>query len=176
MNVAIGAVIASIITTLGVNVQGFFIGAEDDPHWSHPHQEEHIVGRGDIVDIEHPGYAAYKRQCASCHRENGAGVTGFSPPLAGSEFAQGVSSIPIRIILHGLQGAIERNGETFNNVMPPFSAILTDENIANILTFVRSSWGNQADAVLPIEVESMREATAGRNSAFKEAELLQPPM
>jgi mono/diheme cytochrome c family protein len=72
--------------------------------------------------------------------------------------------------LHGFQGQIERNGKTYNGVMAAWSQ-LTDQEIAEVLSFVRSSWGNSAAAVTPDEVKAVRDQTSGRSSAYTEAEL-----
>lgn len=174
MKVAISVVVASILTILGVNLQGFFIGAEDDPAWVEPKVEDAAANVPQGVDTEHPGYALFSEQCARCHQENGKGVTGVYPPLVDSDFANGDPTIPIRIVLHGFQGGIERGGTTINGLMTPFSALLSDQEIADILSFVRTSWGNTADEIYPEDVEAIRSATAGRNTTYTEAELLQP--
>ena len=77
---------------------------------------------------------------------------------------------PIRIVLHGFQGAIERNGKTYNGVMAAWSQ-LSDQEIADVLTHVRSSWGNSAGAVTVDEVKAVRDQTAGKVGAYTEAEL-----
>lgn len=108
--------------------------------------------------------------CQTCHQANGAGLPATYPPLAGSEIVNGDPSVPIAIILHGLQGEITVGGQKFNNVMAPWSQ-LSDAQIAAILTYERSSWGNTSAAVSPEDVAAVRAATASRSGAWTMAEL-----
>jgi mono/diheme cytochrome c family protein len=98
------------------------------------------------------------------------------PPLAGSEWvlAEGPNRI-IRIVLNGLQGPLEVKGDQYGaNVMTPFN-ILTDEQIAAALTFVRHSWGNNAGPVSPEKVKAIREATKDRDGSWSPDELKKIP-
>ena len=100
-----------------------------------------------------------KAGCAACHQPNGAGSKAQNvPPLAGSEWvnAEGPNRI-IRIVLHGLNGPIEVKGETWSNQMLPFGGILSDEEIAAVLSYVRQSWGNQASSVTTEQVKAIRD-------------------
>jgi mono/diheme cytochrome c family protein len=108
--------------------------------------------------------------CQACHGENGAGMPGAFPPLAGSEWVTGDARKPIAIILHGLQGPINVNGVAYNGVMASWSQ-LSDEQIAAILTYERSSWGNTASPVTAAEVAAVRKATEGRTGAWTVEEL-----
>lgn len=103
------------------------------------------------------GNDVFSRYCALCHQTNGEGVSGAFPPLTQSEWAQGDKGRLIRLVLNGMQGPITVNGQQYNNVMTPH-AFLTDEQIANVLTYVRLSFGNEADAVSPDEVARVRAA------------------
>jgi mono/diheme cytochrome c family protein/glucose/arabinose dehydrogenase len=101
--------------------------------------------------------------CAACHQPNGQGLAGLAPSLLYSKWVLGDARILARIVL---------NGKTQENmVMPPWKAALDDEKIASILTFLRRSWGHEADAVTPPVVTEARQATAGREEPFTEAEL-----
>ncbi len=108
--------------------------------------------------------------CQTCHQENGEGLPNLYPPLAGSDLLTGDPSIPIAIILHGMQGEVEVKGQKYNNVMAPWAS-LTDAQIAAILTYERSSWGNAASAVTAAEVATVRSATASRTSPWTVAEV-----
>lgn len=99
--------------------------------------------------------------CQTCHQENGEGLPNLYPPLAGSDWVTGDPEIPIAIILHGMQGEIEVKGAKYNNVMAPWAS-LSDAQIAAILTYERSSWGNSASAVTAEQVASVRAKTASR--------------
>ena len=103
--------------------------------------------------------------CQTCHQENGEGLPNLYPPLAGSEWLNGDASIPIAIVLHGLQGEITVKGQKFNNVMAPWAS-LSDAQIAAILTYERSSWGNASPAVTAEEVAAVRAATSSRTTPW----------
>jgi mono/diheme cytochrome c family protein len=77
------------------------------------------------------------------------------PPLSGNEKITGPSSDIIRIVLFGLEGPITVNERDYNQPMPPQS-YLTDKQLADILTYVRSSWDNKASPVTPEEVLKAR--------------------
>ena len=103
--------------------------------------------------------------CFTCHQPNGQGITGQFPPLAGSDWVLGEKERLIKISIHGLMGEIEVNGVKYNNVMappgiPPGS--LTDQQIADVLTFIRNEWGNSASAVSPEEVATIRSSVKDR--------------
>jgi nitrite reductase (NO-forming) len=104
------------------------------------------------------GKALYAGTCGACHQPNGAGIESVFPPLAQSDFLMADVTRSIGIVLHGLHGPVTVNGEPFNSVMPPMSQ-LNDDEIANILTFVRNSFGNSGDAVTPDQVKAVRATT-----------------
>lgn len=109
--------------------------------------------------------------CQTCHQENGEGLPNLYPPLAGSEIINGDPTVPIAIILHGLQGEITVKGQKFNNVMAPWAS-LSDAQIAAILTYERSSWGNASSAVTPEQVASVRSITASRTGPWTPEEVM----
>jgi hypothetical protein len=92
------------------------------------------------------------------------------PPLAGSEIVAGSAEIPIRIVLHGLQGPLTVKGQRYNGTMPAWGQF-SDADIAATLTYVRSQWGNAAAAVTAAQVAAVRQAPAGRNRAWTGAEI-----
>lgn len=103
------------------------------------------------------GQDVFARYCALCHQADGAGVPGAFPPLTDSEWVQGDEGRLIRLVLNGMQGPITVHGQEYNNVMTPH-AFLTDEQIANVLTYVRSSFGNDAGPVLADQVARVRQS------------------
>jgi mono/diheme cytochrome c family protein len=115
------------------------------------------------------GERTYGQICASCHQATGEGVAGNFPPLKGSPWATGDVRVPISIVLHGLQGEVAVNGTTYNGAMQPWS-MLSDDDVANVLTYVRSAWGNTASAVTAAEVKAIRDG-AGARGAWTVAEL-----
>lgn len=117
--------------------------------------------------------------CFTCHQPNGEGLAGQFPPLAGSDWVLGDKDRLIKISMYGLMGEIEVNGVKYNNVMappgiPPGS--LTDEQIADVLTYIRNDWGNSASAVSPEEVSTVRSSLKDRApmQMFTAAELSSP--
>ena len=127
------------------------------------------------IDTE-TGRRVYNTACAPCHQPSGMGTPGMFPPLAGSEWAtaEGHQRI-IRIVLNGLSGPIDVAGAQFNNVMVPWRDVMKDEDIAAVLTFVRSEWGNKGDAVPVEEVNAVRKITEGRGIPWTADELKQVP-
>ena len=114
-----------------------------------------IAGLTKEVQIE-KGKQVYMGLCFACHQPDGKGLPGAFPPLAGSDFMQADRERAIRIVLKGLTGPVTVNGKTINSAMPPQEAVLTDQQIANALTYVFNSWGNQGDAFSPDQVKSIR--------------------
>ena len=105
------------------------------------------------------GKSLYAGTCSVCHQDNGAGLPGVFPPLAKSDYvASHTKEELIRIVLNGLTGPVKVNGQDYNSVMPPMSQ-LTDDEVANILTFVRREWNDQGDVVTKAEVAAQRAAT-----------------
>ena len=101
------------------------------------------------------GKGVYMQTCFVCHQPEGQGVPGQIPPLAKSDFLMANRENAIRGVLAGRNGEIVVNGKKYNSVMAPLY-YLTDEQIANVVTYVRNSWGNQGDAVSPQEVRKIR--------------------
>ena len=104
------------------------------------------------------GEAIYQR-CVTCHQANGQGTPGAFPPLAGSEFANASNpAVPIRILLHGLQGPITVKGTQYSSAMPAYGTgvAMSDDEIAAVLTYVRQSWGNASGAVKAEDVARER--------------------
>ncbi|MES1147071.1 MAG: copper-containing nitrite reductase [Solimonas sp.] len=104
------------------------------------------------------GEARFTGTCSVCHQAAGTGLPGVFPPLAKSDFLMADKTRAIHIVLNGLTGKVTVNGVDYNSVMPPMSQ-LNDDELANILTFVRNSWGNSGEAVSAAEVKQIREST-----------------
>jgi nitrite reductase (NO-forming) len=104
------------------------------------------------------GQVSFRGTCSVCHQENGAGLPNVFPPLAKSDFLMADHSRAIEVVLNGLSGAVKVNGATYDSVMPPMSQ-LTDDEIANILTYVTNSWGNSGPVFTKEEVAAMRAGT-----------------
>lgn len=120
------------------------------------------------------GEEVYLTMCVACHQQNGQGLAGLFPPLAGSEWVNANQPDRIvRIVLHGLQGEIDVLGQTYNNVMTPWKDLLTDQQIADAISYIRNSWDNSASGVSASKVTEIRQATADRDTPWTVGELMQ---
>lgn len=120
-----------------------------------------------------PSGAAIFARCTPCHQATGTGIPGAFPPLAGSSWVVGPVDRPIAILLHGLQGPLTVSGGAYNGVMLPYgtNVVMTDAELAAVLTYIRTSWGNRASPVTVADVVRVRAKTKGRTKPFSEAEL-----
>jgi mono/diheme cytochrome c family protein len=116
------------------------------------------------------GLAVYSRTCIACHQPTGMGLPPVFPPIANAPIAVGNPELPIKFILQGLMGPITVNGMTYNSMMPPVPGV-SDAEIADVLTYVRQSFGNQGNPVSADQVKAVRAATAGRTTMWTTAEL-----
>ncbi len=131
------------------------------------------------------GLVAYGKSCVACHQADGNGNAALNiPPLAGSDWvgAAGANRI-IRIVLHGMQGPVKVSGQVYQgNAMNPWlktpdnAAGLTEEEIADVLTYVRNAWGNKGSAVTADEVKAIVAATQGRADEWTAEELEAVPV
>ncbi|MBU6411667.1 MAG: cytochrome c [Verrucomicrobia bacterium] len=108
------------------------------------------------------GHLLYGQICAACHSDDGMGKPGQAPPLAGSEWVNEkgfhrVAEIP----QIGLTGSIPVKGQPWNSTMPPMGAGLSDADLAAVVTYVRSAWGNHAPPVTASDIKSVRSTVAG---------------
>ena len=117
------------------------------------------------------GEEVYAQVCVTCHMADGKGVEAVYPPLAGSDWLAKKDDVLIRIVLHGLGGEIEVNGQKYNSQMAAWGGQLNDMEVANVLTYVRSSWGGSLPAVKPEEVAKVR-AEYKDHAPWKPEELL----
>lgn len=92
------------------------------------------------------GARVYRALCVACHLPDGRGMAGVTPPLAGADFMLQDRERAVAIVLHGLTGPITVNGTGYSNVMPPLNAVLTDRQVADVLTYVFNTWGNDGEA------------------------------
>ena len=100
------------------------------------------------------GKEVYNTQCITCHMEKGEGIEAVFPPLAKSDYLMADKTRSIRQILEGASGEMTVNGKTYNGEMPAVD--LTDEQVSDVLNYVRNSWGNKGAAVTPTEVKATR--------------------
>jgi nitrite reductase (NO-forming) len=104
------------------------------------------------------GEVLFKGTCSVCHQESGQGIPSVFPPLAKSDLLKKTPHRAVEIALNGLSGPVTVNGTTYTSVMPPMSQ-LNDDEIANILTYVLNSWGNDGGAITKEEVQKVRATT-----------------
>lgn len=125
---------------------------------------------------EHPGKVVYDALCLNCHQPEGKGLPGVYPSIAGSDWVNGDAARLIKIVLHGLSGPIQVNGAEFKQVaplpMPPMG--LDDKQMADVLTYVRAQFGNNAPPVTVDQVKQVRAATSARATLWTAPELQQP--
>ena len=116
------------------------------------------------------GLAVYSRTCIACHQPTGKGLPPVFPSIAETPIVVGNPELPIKFILQGLIGPITVGGMTYNSVMPPVAGV-SDGDIADVLTYVRQSFGNKGNPVSVDQVKAVRAATAGRTAMWTTAEL-----
>jgi mono/diheme cytochrome c family protein len=103
------------------------------------------------------GKKVYMQYCLTCHQADGGGVPRMNPPLIKTEYVLGDKARMINIVLKGFSEDVEINGQYYTNTMPPMN-MLTDQEIADVLTYVRNSFGNKASSVKLAEVKRLRPA------------------
>ncbi len=121
------------------------------------------------------GGRVYQKNCTACHQPDGKGLPGAFPPLVGSEWVTGAPETLVRILLHGLQGAVTVAGATYNGAMPAWKDLLKDEEIAALATYLRQLPPNAAPAVDADAVAAQRNAHADRAAAWTAEELRVTP-
>ncbi len=107
------------------------------------------------TDSPEDGKINYDKYCLACHQTDGSGVPGMYPPLTRTDWVAGDKSRLIEVVLNGLKGEIKVNDQVYKTEMPNH-LYLSDAQIAAILTYIRSNFGNEADAVLPADVATIR--------------------
>jgi mono/diheme cytochrome c family protein len=116
------------------------------------------------------GQAVYSRTCIACHQPTGKGLAPVFPSIAGVPIVNGDATLPIKFILHGLMGPITVDGVTYNSMMPPVAGV-SDQEVADVLTYVRQSFGNKSNPVTADQVKAVRAANAARTAPWNTAEL-----
>jgi nitrite reductase (NO-forming) len=102
------------------------------------------------------GAQVFATTCAACHQLAGQGIPAAFPPLAASDYLNADKPRAIATVLFGLTGEIVVNGQTFNSVMPALS--MSNEDVANVMTYVYNNWNNAGHDVTPAEVAAVRAA------------------
>src|ERR1700726_4372650 len=161
---------------------GNFSGDGLDPLGGRPPSKKSVAGPGGGGEQQQElsphdrGKKIFAANCQTCHQANGLGVPGQYPPLAGSEFTTGGSQRPAMIVLKGLQGPVTVKGQKFGTaVMQPWDKTLTDQKIADVLTYERSEWGNNASPVTAEQIAPLRKELANHPNSFTEPDVLAVP-
>ena len=111
-------------------------------------QDQAVSDRGKMI---------YEQNCLACHQADGTGVPGLAPPLVKGTFVKGEKEALINIVLKGMEG-VEIKGEHYGNPMPAFG-YLSDQEIADVLTYIRGNFSNEEGPVTAAEVAVVRKKT-----------------
>jgi mono/diheme cytochrome c family protein len=126
-------------------------------------------------DGGYDGKQLFAYYCAACHQADGSGTEGGPPPLELSPWIKGPEQHPIRIVLGGLHGPITVNDKIYDLEMPGFGAILSDPQIASILSYVRLAFGRQDDIIVSGDIAKYRPESVARGRYWTAPELLVAP-
>jgi nitrite reductase (NO-forming) len=143
----------------GKEVDAMYIGARAQPNLAAVSHAA-TASKGGVLTVEDQmkaGEAVFAGTCSTCHQPTGEGLAGVFPPLAKSSVLAATPKRIVDIVLHGLTGPITVNGKDYNSVMPPMSQ-LTDDEVADISTYVLNSWGNPGGRITKEEVAARRKA------------------
>ena len=143
----------------GKEVDAMYIGDRAAPNLSAVASAAAAASTGSLTleDQVKAGQALFAGTCSTCHQANGEGLAGVFPPLAKSSYLAEDPKRIVDVTLHGLSGPVTVNGKEYNSVMPPMTQ-LTDDEIANISTYVLNSWGNPGGRIDKAEVAARRKA------------------
>ncbi len=115
--------------------------------------------------------------CIACHQGSGMGVPGQFPPLAGSDWVQVEGSERlVRLVLHGVAGPMTVNGTAYNGAMPAWKGVLTDKEIADVVSYIHNAWGNKGPIVTEAEVKQISDKEGARSVPWSATELLAIPL
>lgn len=128
-----------------------------------------LAGVAPVVD----GKQLYGAKCAACHQGSGMGVAGVFPPVAASEWVTGDEKILTNILLHGVNGEMIVKGNKYNGAMPAWKS-LSDDELAAVLTYIRSDWGNAAPPIKTETIKSQRELTKARTEPYAGGSSIKP--
>jgi mono/diheme cytochrome c family protein len=143
-------------------------------------------GNGDKLDAFQPksgaaavaaqGKKVYESVCGICHGTDGLGKPGQAPPLAGSEWVntKGINRL-VHIPLEGVAGVINVEGKDWSLNMAPMGIALSDSDLAAVLTYMRTAWGNQAGEVTSDDVKKVRDALGSHAQPVTGAQLKAMP-
>ncbi|MDN5203037.1 cytochrome c [Fulvivirgaceae bacterium BMA10] len=134
-------IVSIILILAGVMAMSF-----DNRSFHYENELEESIKRGKDV---------YMNTCLTCHMENGEGITGVFPPLAKSDYLMEDTKRSIRVLIYGANSEMEVNGTIYNGSMDATG--LNDQEISDVLNYIRNSWGNKGGIVRPEDVGQERE-------------------
>jgi nitrite reductase (NO-forming) len=153
----------------GKEIDSVYLGAQSDAGMESALRETELKALFEIAVKKSPEIAAltkdiqsergkqvYMGVCFACHMPDGKGLPNVFPPLAGSDYLLADRDRAIRIVLKGLMGPVTVNGATFNSAMPPQEAALTEQQIADVLTYVSTNMGNKGSAFTVDDVRRVK--------------------
>lgn len=111
--------------------------------------------------------SSYLENCSGCHGTRGEGDALIAPPLAGNPYVTGDSKKLIQTMLIGMIGPVKERGATWNGSMPPWRGILSDAELAGLITYIRTEWGNRAAPVTRAQVAAEANASSVTNAAAR---------
>ncbi len=149
----------------GKEVDYVYLGDRGQPNMKAVSTAAAAASTGDLTVEQQvaAGKALFAGTCSTCHQAEGQGMPGVFPPLAKSDYIAADPKRVPSVILHGLVGPVKVNGQDYNSNMPPMSQ-LTDDEVANISTYVLNSWGNPGGRVTKAEAAAIRQQKPGNAS------------
>lgn len=165
-----GLVIALAATLLALppSAAPAALAAAAPPAHPLPAADPTLAGPATAAQVARGG-RVYRTLCLACHLPDGKGMAGLTPPLAESDFLFADRTRAVRLVLKGQTGAITVNGVTYQGLMPGLESVLTDTQVADVLTYVFNSWGNTGDAFDAAHIATLR------RQWFEEPTLKAPP-
>jgi len=169
-----------LITVAAIVVGSFYLGkhmgafsTQTHIGFLQPGQTPNAEAAGQTTEkAQVSGATIYTSKCSVCHQANGQGMPGVFPPLVKSEYVLGDPTIPVRIVLHGMQGPVEVLGQTYHGAMPAWANQLNDDEIAAVVSYVRNELGgNTAEPVDADFVAKLRQETAEQKAPYTAEEL-----
>lgn len=149
----------------GKEVDSVYLGDRAEPNLKAVSTAAKSAASGELTKDEQikAGQVLFTGTCSVCHQANGQGLPSVFPPLAKSDFLAADPHRIVEVMLHGLNGKVTVNGTEYNSVMPPMSQ-LTDDEVANVATYVLNSWGNPGGQVHKEDAAKVR-ATPPKTAA-----------
>ena len=141
----------------GKEVDSVYLGDRSEPNLKAVSTAASAHAAGKLTKAEQiaAGKQLFTGTCSVCHQDSGEGIKGVFPPLAKSDYLAADPKRIVQVMLHGLSGKVTVNGTDYNSVMPPMTQ-LTDDEVANIGTYVLNSWGNPGGQISTDDAAAVR--------------------